>query len=136
MKALLYGIVGYIYKIHERLLSLNDRYEFNFNDKQLHFLVIGILGMLMVFIVHGLFKYLAEHNHVMVISWIYVFTLLIVITFAIEIGQGISHTGTMDFEDIVFGMGGFLLFFAVFAVVRWVVKSLIKLLKDDREYDD
>ena len=72
----------------------------------------------------------------MVISWIYVFTLLIVITFAIEIGQGISHTGTMDFEDIVFGMGGFLLFFAVFAVVRWVVKSLIKLLKDDREYDD
>ncbi|MCR4999614.1 MAG: hypothetical protein K6A05_07240 [Lachnospiraceae bacterium] len=136
MKTLLYGIVGYIYKVPERLLSLNDSYEFNFNDKQLHFLVIGILGMLMVFFVHAVFKYLAEHNHVMVISWIYVFTLLIVITFAIEIGQGISHTGTMDFEDIVFGMGGFLLYFAVFAVVRWVIKSLIKLLKDDREYDD
>ena len=131
MKTLLYLIVENIARVHDRLLTLNDNFEFNFNDKQLHFYVIGIMGMLMIFLVHGVFKYLAEHDHVMVISWIYVFTLLIVITFAIEIGQGFTHTGTMDFDDIVFGMGGFLLFFAVFAILRMVIKALLKGLRDD-----
>jgi len=33
--------------------------------------------------VYPVFKWLAKRNHVMVIAWIYVFTLIIVITFAI-----------------------------------------------------
>ena len=36
----------------------------------------------------------------MVIAWIYVFTLIIVITFAIEIGQKVTNTGNMEFADI------------------------------------
>ena len=61
----------------------------------------------------------------MVIAWIYVFTLLVVITFAIELGQGYTGTGTMEFADIVFGLGGFLLMFAVFAVVRGIFQLII-----------
>lgn len=102
MKEFLYGIIGIIAEIHSRILSLNDAYEYNFTDKELHFLVIGILGMAFIFVVYPLFKWLAKHDHVMVIAWIYVFTLIIVITFAIEIGQKVTNTGNMEFADIMF----------------------------------
>ena len=57
----------------------------------------------------------------MIITWIYVFTLILVITFAIEIGQRLTKTGDMEFADIVFGIGGFIVMFAVFAAIRAVV---------------
>ena len=79
MKEFLYMIVGWIAKIHSYLMRFNDSYEYNFSDKELHFIVIGLLGMAFVFIVYPVFKWLAKHNHVMVIAWIYVFTLILVI---------------------------------------------------------
>lgn len=120
MRTLLYLLVEVIAKIHNRLLSLNDAFEYDFTDKELHFLVIGALGMIMIFVVYPVFKWLARNNHVMVISWIYVFTLIIVITFAIEIGQKVSNTGAMEFADIMFGLVGFLVMFAIFSFGRGV----------------
>lgn len=128
MKEFLYKIVEYIAKIHSFIMGLNDRYEYNFTDKQLHFLVIGILGMAMIFVVYPLFKWLARKNHVMVIAWIYVFTLIIVITFAIEIGQKVTNTGNMDFADIVFGVVGFFVMFAIFALLRSIYHGILKLI--------
>ena len=132
MKEYLYGLMDIVADIHHAIMSLNDAYEYNFTDKQLHFLVIGVLGMLMLFVVHPLFLQLARKKHVMVISWIYVFTLIIVITFAIEIGQRISNSGTMDFADIVFGVVGFLTMFAVFALLRWLCALLTGLIRKKR----
>ena len=129
MKEFLYAIVGYIAKAHTAILGLNDAYEYNFTDKQLHFLVIGIIGMLLVFVIHPIFTWLARHNHTLVITWIYVFTMIIVLTFAIEIGQKVSHTGAMDFADIVFGVMGFVLMFAVFAAIRGIILGIIKLIR-------
>ena len=83
MTKLLYWCVGIITRLHNEIMRLNDAFEMNFTDKDLHFLVIGLLGMPMIFVVYPLFKYLAKHNHEMVIAWIYVFTVIIVITFAI-----------------------------------------------------
>ena len=120
MRTLLYLIVELIAKIHNKLLSSNDAFEYDFTDKELHFLVIGALGMIMIFVVYPVFKWLARNNHVMVISWIYVFTLIIVITFAIEIGQKVSNTGAMEFADIMFGLVGFLVMFAIFSFGRGV----------------
>ena len=126
MSEILYGIVKIIAKLHDYIMHLNDAFEYNFNDKTMHFIVIGILGMMMLFVVYPLFKWLAEKKHVMVIAWIYVFTLIIVITFAIEIGQKITHTGNMEFADIMFGVIGFALMFIVFSVFR-AIYHLIKL---------
>ena len=120
LKKLLFLIVEYIAKAHEFLLSLNDAFEYNFTDKELHFLVIGVLGMLMIFVVYPTFKWLAKNDHIMTIAWIYVFTLILVITFAIEIGQKITNTGAMEFADIVFGVVGFIAMFCVFAVIRGI----------------
>ncbi len=129
MKTFLYWIVEMIARIHNKLLGLNDAYEYNFSDKELHFLVIGILGMLMIFVVHPLFKWLVRHNHIMVVSWIYVFTLIIVITFAIEIGQRVTNTGVMEFADIMFGVLGFISMFLVFSVIRGFYHLVLKIIK-------
>ena len=58
MKEFLYMIVGWIAKIHSYLMRFNDSYEYNFSDKELHFIVIGLLGMAFVFIVYPVFKWL------------------------------------------------------------------------------
>lgn len=128
MERLLYWMVEIIAKIHNRLLMLNDAYEYNFSDKELHFLIIGALGMAMIFVVHPVFKWLVKHDHIMVVSWIYVFTLIIVITFAIEIGQRVTHTGTMEFADIMFGVLGFICMFLVFSVFRGLYHLVLKVV--------
>ena len=142
MKTFLYWIVEMIARAHSRLLKLNDAYEYNFSDKELHFLVIGVLGMLMIFVVHPIFKWLVKNDHIMVVSWIYVFTLIIVITFAIEIGQRVTDTGVMEFADIVFGVLGFISVFLVFSVIRGFYHLILRLIRrrrgdeEEEEWED
>ncbi len=127
MADFLYIIVKMIAVFHDMIMTWNDSFETVFSDKELHFIVIGILGMGMLFVIYPLFKWLSK-KHVLVIAWIYVFTVIIVIVFAIEIGQGITGTGTMDFDDIVAGVTGFMAMFIVFAVIRGILHAIGKLL--------
>ena len=129
MREFLYFIMEIIAECHTKLLNVNNAYEYNFTDKELHFIIIGIIGMIMIFVIYPIFKWLAENNHVMTITWIYVFTLIIVLTFAIEIGQKISNTGAMEFADIMFGVVGFLVMYFIFAVIRAFIKWIINMFK-------
>ncbi len=131
MKSFLYSIIELIYRAHESLLALNDSRGYFLTDKQLHFFVIGIIGMALIFLINPLFTLLAKRDHVMVISWIYVFTLMIVLTFAIEIGQKAGGTGNMEFADIVSGIFGFLLMFLVFAAIRGIIRVVIRLIRGE-----
>ena len=133
MKELLYAGVGLISRIHDKIMRLNNAFEANLSDKELHFLVIGILGLCMIFVIYPLFKYLAKRGHEMVIAWIYVFTVLVVITFAIEIGQKITGTGEMDFADVVAGLYGVLAFFAVYTVYRLLMMAVSALIGKHRK---
>ena len=129
LKELLYQAVNWIATVHDKISQMNNQFEGTLSDKQMHFLVIGILGILLIFIIHPLFRHLSKTNHVMVISWIYVFTLILVITFSIEIGQRLTGTGDMEFADIVSGIGGFIVMFAVFALIRAAVIGIIRLIR-------
>ena len=60
-------------------------------------------------------------------------TLIIVITFAIEIGQKVTGTGNMEFADIVMGVFGFIVMFLVFSVLRGIYKLIRNLIRGDRE---
>ncbi|BBF41790.1 small membrane protein [Lachnospiraceae bacterium KM106-2] len=124
MGKVMYKMVDIIADIHRYILSINDSNQIGLTDKQLHFIVIGILGMLMLFVVYPVFKWLSE-KHVMVIAWIYVFTLLLVITFAIEIGQKLTNTGNMEFADVMFGLVGFLIMFTIFSVIRSIYHLIL-----------
>ena len=81
--------------------------------------------MLCVVVIYPLFKKLSEKGHVLTIVWIYVFTMVLGLTFAIEIGQKVSGTGTMSFADIVSGVMGFLYMFAVYAMIRAIVRLIL-----------
>ena len=117
-----------IARIHEHILALNDSSAYFLTDKQLHFVVMGIAGMAFLFVIYPLFLLLSK-KHVLVIAWIYVFTVLVMLSFAIEIGQGLSGTGTMDMRDVISGLAGFLLLFFVFTAVRAVLHFLTGLFR-------
>ena len=130
---LMYWIVSKIAWLHDWLGDANDSLHLPLNDKQLHFVIIGLVGLLMIFIVYPVFKKLAEADHIMVIAWFYVFTVMIVLTFAIEIGQGYTHTGSVEMADVVYGLAGFLFMFAVFAVIRLIWHAVRNAISKDRD---
>lgn len=135
MKEILYWLVQGISVFHDYIMKLNDNFEYAFSDKELHFIVIGIIGMLLLFVIYPIFKSLSK-KHVMVIAWIYVFTVMIVLTFAIEIGQKITNTGNMEFADIMFGLFGFLAAFFVFSIIRGIYHLLMKYVFKKEEVDE
>ena len=122
-------LIDIIYKTHTYFLSMNDSFEAQLSDKQLHFLIIGLLGIGMLLVIYPLFKWMAKKNLTVLISWFYVFTVLVVITFAIGIGQWYSHTGEMDFNDILAGLVGYFamsfIFLLVVAIIE-LIKSIFK----------
>ena len=126
-KRLLDYIVRIIYKFHQFILSLNDKYGVTLTDKQLHFIVIGLIGVLLLLVIYPIFKWLAKKNMVISISWIYVFTILLALTLFIEIGQGVSGTGDMEFADIVAGLMGFIVIslalILVSKILAWIFKK-------------
>ena len=97
--------------------------------------MIGIIGMALLLVIYPLFKALSKH-HVLIIAWIYVFTVMVVVTFSIEIGQGITHTGNMEMEDIVSGLAGFMFLFIIFAVLRAIVLGIVHLIRGFAGWDD
>ena len=129
-------LVAWIARVHDMIMKLNDRFEYNFSDKELHFLVIGAVGLMLILLVYPVFKLLANHNRVLAITWIYVLTVLAVLTFAIEIGQRVTGRGTMEFGDVAAGMGGFLAVTIVITALRlllFAVKSIVALFRRAEE---
>lgn len=131
MVDLLYRAIYWVAEVHDHLLSINNAGGWYFDDKQMHFIVIGVLGMMMIFVTYPIFKLLASTGHTMVISWLYTFTMVLVVTFAIEIGQWFSGTGKMDTEDMASGIAGFLIMFLVFAVIRAIFLGIMHLFRGD-----
>lgn len=126
MKTILLFLVKIIAKCHDKIMLLNDRFGWSISDKWLHFIVIGIFGFCLLAIIQPLFKWLEKRGATLLISFIYVFTVIIVVTFAIEIGQYITGTGDMDFYDIASGIAGFFVFFGIYLVSYFVYKRFIK----------
>ena len=116
---IIYTFTTWVARIHEHLLQINDAGGWYFDDKQLHFITFGVFGMLLIFVLYPLFKLLANHGHTMVITWLYVFTVIIVLAFAI---------------DIAYGITGFLAMFLIFALLRGLyhgIKAMVQ--RDDRK---
>jgi glycopeptide antibiotics resistance protein len=114
-------------RIHDKLLQINDSSALFLTDKQLHFAVMGLLGMGLLLVIYPLFLLLSK-RHVLTIAWIYVFTVMVMLSFAIEIGQGITDTGNMDLEDVISGLAGFMLLFIIFAILRMIFVGIRNLL--------
>ena len=133
-ESILYEGTMIVAQIHESLMHLNDNFELYFGDKDMHFIVMAVLGMILFFMVHFVFKRLAKWS-ITAISFIYVFTVMTVLGLAIEIGQKITGTGDMDFRDVVAGLYGVLAFFAVYTVYRPIVLLVRHLMRGRKKAD-
>lgn len=133
-EAILYEGTMVVAQIHESLMHPNDNFELYFGDKDMHFIVMAVLGMILFFMVHFVFKRLAKWS-ITAISFIYVFTVMTVLGLAIEIGQKITGTGDMDFRDVVAGLYGVLAFFAVYTVYRLIVLLVRHLMRGRKKAD-
>jgi hypothetical protein len=117
-------IVEYIAYIHD---FIKDFLVNNFglkDDKMMHFYVIGIIGFILMVVLKPIIKFLVEHKMIVTIDFIYCFSFIVVLTFAIEIGQKITGTGNMEFADITYGIGGFLCFALIYAIIYVIVKAI------------
>ncbi len=123
-----------INEFHDLLIKIFDVLGCNFDDKQLHFIIIGIIGIIMYLIVNQIFKALSKIS-IEVVSFVYTFTVLVVIVFAIEIEQKITGRGAMDFADIVAGLWGFIYIFSFYVLVKvtiYLLKKLYNHIKDNK----
>lgn len=120
---------------HDKFVDILRAAGFSMTDKQLHFLIIGIIGICLFIGTQILFKWLSKYS-ITAISFIYTFTVLIVIVFAIEIEQKLTGSGNMEFGDILYGMYGFLFLFAVYLFIRliiWIIQKLIQRAKQKKK---
>ena len=131
MVDLLYRAIYWVAGVHDHILNINNSGGWYFDDKQLHFIVFGIFGMALIFVLYPLFKILAKRDHTMVITWLYVFTVIIVLAFAIEIGQWYTGTGVMESTDIAYGITGFIVMFLIFAILRGLYHGIKAMTRRD-----
>ncbi|WP_040984743.1 hypothetical protein [Oceanobacillus jeddahense] len=120
-------IVDLINDIHDIIAST---FGSNMTDKELHFWIFGILGIVTFFFVYILFKLLSKLKwSIAILAFIYTFTMMIVLVFAVEIQQAYTQRGNMEFADAVMGLWGFIVFFAVYAVIGIIGYFIYKAMK-------
>lgn len=121
-------IVGITNKLHDFLIKFSSVFGLHFNDKQLHFMVIAVIGMLIYIVVDKIFKAMSKYS-ISISSFIYTFTVLMVIVFGIEIEQKITNRGKMEFSDIVAGLWGFIVVFVIYIIIYNLICFIKKSIK-------
>ncbi|MGG3467832.1 hypothetical protein ABES02_10180 [Neobacillus pocheonensis] len=118
-------IVMIVNLLHDFIMSLTDSLGYNLTDKDLHFWVIGFIGIFIFMITQIAFKVISNWS-ITAISFIYTFTVLVVIVFAIEIEQKITGSGHMEFADIAVGLYGFFMLFFVYLLIKLIINFIKK----------
>lgn len=128
MEGLIKLIAAIVNELHDILIEVVYGLGFVVSDKDLHFWVMGILGMVGFVFVQVVFKLLSKWS-ITSISFIYTFTVLLVVVFAIEIQQKITGRGNMEFEDAVIGLKGFVILFFIYLIIKGIMKGINLLFK-------
>ncbi len=125
MTRLLKLLIAIINKVHDLIVDGVHTLGLGLTDKQLHFWLLGAIGIIVFIVFDAVFKRLARWS-VSTITFIYTFTVLVVLVLAVEIEQKLTQSGNMEFEDIVAGLSGFLAFMLLYVLLRILYKELRK----------
>ena len=128
MVELLKLMANIINDLHDQVLDIVNIGGYSLNDKQLHFIFMAVIGIIIFGVTQALFKKLAKYS-ITAISFIYSLTVMIVIVFAIEIQQKLTNRGNMEFADIAYGLYGFIYVFCIYLLIRLIIFSIKKLYK-------
>jgi len=122
MKELILLLATIVNEVHD---VLNQIFGMSMSDKDLHFWVIGIIGIILFLVVYIVFKIIEKWKFsATILSFIFTFTMMTVLVFAIEIQQAITNRGNMEFADAAMGLWGFVVFFALYAIIVGVIYSI------------
>ena len=108
---------------HDWILRLNDSHELYLSDKQLHFIVMGMLGLAIYALARGVLGWLSRKSP-NALGWVYSLTAMLAITLAIEIAQKATGTGSMEYMDIAMGMWGVVAVMLAYTLLAWLAKKL------------
>lgn len=122
MREIIILLTNFINDMHDFInYIVNYVFQLNLTDKDLHFWVMGIIGFTIFIFVLLISNYISQLPYgITILSFLYTFTFMVVLVFAIEIQQAITNRGAMEFEDAVIGLWGFLVFFFWFVIASSV----------------
>jgi len=115
--------INIVNSIHHWILSLNDNYSWALSDKDLHFIIFGLISLAFFIGTNFMFKRLAKIS-LNLVSFIYTFTVMFALALAIEFGQRYTNQGIMDFDDVLYGIYGFIAFFIIYQVGLKIVQLI------------
>lgn len=130
MEEILSGLTLFMNTIHDLIVVAVSKLGFTINDKMIHFFFIGVIGVILFILIDLIFKSLVKFG-VSVLSFIYTFSIIIVVSFVIEIQQKITGAGNMEFGDILYGLYGFLLFLLILILLRLIKSFYIRNLRNE-----
>lgn len=115
MKELIMALATSVNEVHD---LLNQAFGLSMSDKALHFWVMGIIGIILFLMVYIVFKIIEKWKFsATILSFMFTFTMMTVLVFAIEIQQAITNRGNMEFADAIMGLWGFIVMFFVYAII-------------------
>ncbi|ASS97134.1 hypothetical protein [Peribacillus simplex] len=131
MKEIIQILAEIVNNLHDFILFfVSDTLNSNATDKDLHFWIMGIIGIIIFLIVLFLSNLISRMRFgITILSFLYTFTVMVVLVFAIEIQQALTSRGNMEFQDAAVGLWGFIVFFMVFAALSSIfllVKNFFK----------
>ena len=131
MKEIIQILAEIVNNLHDFILFfVSDTLNSNATDKDLHFWIMGIIGIIIFLFVLILSNLISRMRFgITILSFLYTFTVMVVLVFAIEIQQALTSRGNMEFQDAAIGLWGFIVFFMIFAVLSSIfllVKNFFK----------
>ena len=131
MKEIILVLTEIINNIHDFILIfVSDTLNLNATDKDLHFWIMGIIGIIIFIFVLVLSNIISRLRFgITILSFIYTFTVMVVLVFAIEIQQALTSRGNMEFQDAAIGLWGFIVFFLIFVALSFCYLFIKKILK-------
>ena len=126
-KDIIVKVVSLVTYMHGRILGINDSNELFLTDKELHFYTVAVFGVILLFCLYPLFRYMVKRNKTLLITWIFVFVFLVGFTLLIEVGQKLTGTGDMDYLDTMAGLLGFIIASVILLIIReiWLLLRLL-----------
>lgn len=134
MKDFIQILAEIVNNIHDFiLLFVSDTLNSNATDKDLHFWIMGIIGIIIFLFVLFLSNLISRMRFgITILSFLYTFTVMVVLVFAIEIQQALTSRGNMEFQDAAVGLWGFIVFFLVFGrnfLTVFIDKKILQTIK-------
>jgi hypothetical protein len=116
---------------HDGIANAAMRFSLGLNDKALHFIVIGAIGVVIYACIYGLLKFLAKRN-INIIASICAFVIVVVLASAIEILQGVTGSGWVYFSYAAYGVFGFVFAMAFGFLIKKTFVIAKEILSDLR----